>query len=59
MIDTTGLDNAAVLAALYNGSRPLGMGHLHAIYTSPQPTGIATEFRGDRPPQSGIGETPD
>lgn len=26
MIDLTGLDKAAVLAALYNGSRPLGMG---------------------------------
>jgi len=29
MIDTTGLDNAAVLAVLYNNSKPLGMGFLH------------------------------
>lgn len=29
MIDISGLDKAAVLAALYNGSRPQGMGILH------------------------------
>jgi hypothetical protein len=28
MIDLTGLDKAEVLAALYNGSQPLGMGFL-------------------------------
>lgn len=34
MIDISGLDRAEVLAALYNNSRPLGMGFLH--YT-PEP----------------------
>lgn len=29
MIDIKGLNKAAVLAALYNASRPLGMGILH------------------------------
>lgn len=29
MIDIRGLDKAAVLAALYNNSRPQGMGFLH------------------------------
>lgn len=50
MIDLTGLDKAAVLAALYNGSRPLGMGRLHfdpadmtieearALLADPEPT---------------------
>ena len=28
-IDLTGLDKAEVLAALYNASRPLGMGFIH------------------------------
>jgi hypothetical protein len=28
-IDITGMDKAEILAALYNGSRPLGMGMLH------------------------------
>lgn len=28
-VDITGLDKADVLAALYNASRPLGMGFLH------------------------------
>lgn len=30
-VDITGLDKAEVLAALYNNSRPLGMGHLHFV----------------------------
>lgn len=30
-IDITGLDKAAVLAALHNGTRPLGMGFLHDL----------------------------
>lgn len=30
-IDISGLDKAAVLAALYNASHPLGMGFLHFI----------------------------
>ena len=29
-IDISGLDKADVLAALYNNSRPLGLGFLHA-----------------------------
>jgi hypothetical protein len=29
MVDITGLDKAAVLAALYNNSKPLGMGYRH------------------------------
>lgn len=29
MIDISGLEKAAVLAALYNASQPLGMGFLH------------------------------
>lgn len=29
MIDITGMDKADVLAALYNASRPQGMGYLH------------------------------
>lgn len=28
-VSIAGLDKGAVLAALYNASRPLGMGHLH------------------------------
>ncbi len=31
MIDITGLSKAAVLAALHNGTRPLGMGFLQAM----------------------------
>lgn len=31
MIDIKGLDKAAVLMALHNGTRPLGMGMLHNI----------------------------
>lgn len=29
MIDITNLNKAAILAALYNASRPLGLGYLH------------------------------
>ncbi len=29
MIDIKGLDKAAVLAALYNGAHPMGMGFMH------------------------------
>ena len=29
MIDLTGIDKAKVLAALYNKSKPLGMGYMH------------------------------
>ncbi len=29
MIDTTEIDNADVLAALYNASKPLGVGSMH------------------------------
>jgi len=38
MIDITGLDKVAVLTALYNASRPLGMGFLHAT-----PGGLSPE----------------
>lgn len=31
MIDITGLDKAEVLAALYNASKPLGMGAFHFL----------------------------
>lgn len=30
MIDISGLDKGAVLAALYNASQPMGLGHLRA-----------------------------
>jgi hypothetical protein len=30
-IDISGIDKADLLAALHNGTRPLGMGRLHAI----------------------------
>ena len=50
MIDISGLDKAAVLAALYNNSRPQGMGLLHFDPT-PMSVEAAREILDiDRPP---------
>jgi hypothetical protein len=45
MIDITGLDKATVLAALYNHSKPQGMGFLHFDPTPMTPEEAATHLQ--------------
>jgi hypothetical protein len=47
-VNIEGLDRAAVLAALYNASRPLGMGFLH-YDPKPMTVGEAREYLGAEP----------
>lgn len=45
-VNIAGIDKAALLAALYNGSRPIGMGHLRAEAAAMTPE-EAAEYVGD------------
>ncbi|MFF7966699.1 hypothetical protein ACFZC3_15195 [Streptomyces sp. NPDC007903] len=52
VIDIAGLDKAAVLAALYNASRPLGLGFLNPASSMPMTTeeaAVVLEKAGDAP----------
>lgn len=60
-IDISGLDKAEVLAALYNASRPFGMGHLHYVpgdMTREEAQGIIDERGDDLKAMFGVGNRP-
>lgn len=51
-IDISGIDPGALLAALHNGTRPLGLGRLHDIGRDMTPDEARAELK-DWPTQSG------